>query len=47
MAKYSKMMMGKEVGDAEVYAKPHTMTGEKVSAKENPGSGKNLSLPIL
>ena len=43
MAKYSKMMMGKEVGNAEVYAKPHTMTGEKVSAKENPGSGKNLS----
>jgi hypothetical protein len=43
MAKYSKMMMGKEVGDAKVYAKPHTMTGEKVAAKENPGSGKNLS----
>ena len=43
MAKYSKMMMGKEVGNAEVYAKPHPMTGEKVSAKENPGSGKNLS----
>ena len=43
MAKYSKMMMGKEVGDAKVYAKPHTMKGEKVAAKENPGSGKNLS----
>jgi hypothetical protein len=40
---YSKQMMGKEVGDAKVYAKPHTMKGEKVSAKENPGSGKNLS----
>jgi hypothetical protein len=43
MAKYSKMMMGKEVGDAKVYAPPHTMKGEKVVAKENPGSGKNMS----
>jgi hypothetical protein len=43
MAKYSKMMMGKEVGDAKVYAPPHTMTGEKVTAKENPGSGPNRS----
>ena len=40
---HSKKMMGKEVGDAKVYAKPHTMKGEKVSPKENPGSGKNLS----
>jgi hypothetical protein len=43
MAKFSKKMMGKEVGDASVYAKPHTMQGEKVVAKENPGSGKNMS----
>ena len=43
MAKYSKMMMGKEVGDAKVYAPPHTMKGEKVAPKENPGSGPNLS----
>jgi hypothetical protein len=43
MAKYSKMIMGKEVGDASVYAPPHTMTGEKVTAKENPGSGPNRS----
>jgi len=43
MANYSKKMMGKEVGDAKVYAPPHTMTGAKVSAKENPGSGPNLS----
>jgi len=43
MAKYSKMMMGKEVGDAKVYAQPHTMKGEKVAAKENPGSGPNRS----
>ena len=43
MATFSKKMMGKEVGDAKVYAPPHTMTGSKVSAKENPGSGKNMS----
>jgi hypothetical protein len=43
MAKFSKKMMGKEVGDAKVYAPPHTMKGEKVAAKENPGSGPNLS----
>jgi hypothetical protein len=30
MAKFSKKMMGKEVGDASVYAEPHTMTGGKV-----------------
>jgi hypothetical protein len=43
MATFSKKMMGKEVGDAKVYAKPHTMSGEKVSSKENPGSGPNRS----
>jgi|APCry1669188910_1035180.scaffolds.fasta_scaffold104469_1 hypothetical protein len=43
MATYSKKMMGKEVGDAKVYAAPHTMKGEKVAAKENPGSGPNMS----
>ena len=43
MATYSKKMMGKEVGDAKVYAPPHTMTGAKVSGKENPGSGPNMS----
>ena len=30
MATFSKKIMGKEVGDAEVYAEPHTMTGGKV-----------------
>ena len=43
MATFSKKIMGKEVGDAKVYAPPHTMKGEKVAAQENPGSGKNLS----
>ena len=43
MATYSKKMMGKEVGDASVYAKPHTMTGKAVSAFTNPGSGPDHS----
>ena len=30
MAKFSKKVMGKEVGNAEVYAQPHTMTGKAV-----------------
>ena len=28
MATFSKKMMGKEVGQASVYAKPHTMSGK-------------------
>ena len=43
MATFSKKMMGKEVGDAKVYAKPHTMTGKAVSVSANPGSGPNRS----
>jgi hypothetical protein len=43
MAKFSKKMMGKEVGDASVYAKPHTMNGKEVKASTNPGSGANRS----
>lgn len=30
MAKFSKKVMGKEVGSAEVYAQPHTMSGKTV-----------------
>jgi hypothetical protein len=30
MAKFSKKVMGKEVGDAKVYAEPHTMDGKKM-----------------
>ena len=37
MATFSKKMMGKEVGDAKVYAKPHTMSGKAVNASTNPG----------
>ena len=43
MAKFSKKVMGKEVGAAEVYAKPHTMSGKEVKASTNPGSGPNRS----
>jgi len=35
MATFSKKMMGKEVGDAKVYAKPHTMDGK-------PGTGAKV-----
>jgi hypothetical protein len=43
MAKFSKKIMGKEVGDASVYAVPHTMTGEVVKASTNPGKEPNRS----
>jgi hypothetical protein len=43
MATYSKKMMGKEIGDAMVYAEPHTMKGKKVTPQENPGSPPNMS----
>jgi hypothetical protein len=41
MATFSKKLMGKEVGPASVYAKPHTMTGKVVKAESQPGSGPN------
>jgi hypothetical protein len=43
MATFSKKVMGKEVGSAEVYAEPHTMTGKATKAESNPGSGPNHS----
>jgi hypothetical protein len=43
MAKFSKKIMGKEVGDASVYAVPHTMTGKVVKASTNPGKEPNRS----
>jgi hypothetical protein len=36
-------MMGKEVGQASTYAKPHTMSGKSVALEENPGKGPNKS----
>jgi hypothetical protein len=43
MATYSKKMMGKEVGDADVYAEPHTMTGKKMPISSNPGKPSSMS----
>lgn len=34
MAKFSKKVMGKEVGSAEVYAQPHSMSGKAVTQAE-------------
>jgi hypothetical protein len=34
MAKFSKKLGGKEVGDASVYAQPHTMSGKPLRVKE-------------
>jgi hypothetical protein len=39
MAKFSKKVMGKEVGQANVYAEPHTMTGKVVKAEDVKGAG--------
>ena len=39
MAKFSKKIMGKEVGDAVVYAQPHTMSGKSMSVKDSLNNG--------
>ena len=43
MATFSKKMMGKEVGDGKVYAKPHTMAGKATTVSTNPGKEPNNS----
>lgn len=43
MAKFSNKRMGKEVGNAAVYAKPHTMSGKAVGIEPNPGKMPNRS----
>lgn len=43
MATFSKKMMGKEVGSASTYAKPHTMSGKAVAMETNPGKAPNRS----
>jgi len=43
MAKFSDKRMGKEVGNAAVYAAPHTMTGKAVGIEPNPGKMPNCS----
>jgi hypothetical protein len=35
MAKYSMKKNGKEVGDAKVYAEPHTMSGKKITTAKS------------
>ncbi len=35
MAKFSKKVMGKEVGSADVYAKPHTMAGKEITTAKD------------
>ena len=47
MATYSKKMMGKEVGDASVYAKPHTMSGDTVTdSRTNMGSANTVNMSV-
>ena len=43
MATQSMKKMGKEVGPASLYAKPHTMAGKAVTVESNPGKGANRS----
>lgn len=43
MASYSMKKGGKEVGDASVYAEPHTMTGKAMKASTNPGKPSDVS----
>jgi hypothetical protein len=43
MAKFSDKRMGKEVGNAAVYAQPHTMSGKAVGISSAPGSMPNRS----
>ena len=43
MAKFSKKMMGKEVGDAATYAAPHKMNGKPLMMSENPGKDSSIS----
>ena len=43
MAKFSKKVMGKEVGDAATYAVPHKMNGKPLVMSENPGKDSSIS----
>jgi len=44
MANFSKKIRGKEIGDASVYAPPHTMAGKPFVISENPGKEPNRSM---
>ena len=37
MARFSKKVGGREIGDAAVYAKPHTMRGEPIAVPATGG----------
>ena len=39
MVKFSDKRMGKEVGNASVYAQPHTMTGKSMSVNDSLNNG--------
>jgi len=43
MAKFSKKVMGKEVGSASTYAAPHKMNGKPLVMSENPGKPSSIS----
>ena len=43
MATQSMKRMGKEIGSASLYAKPHTMSGKAVAISGNPGKEPNRS----
>jgi hypothetical protein len=43
MAKFSDKRMGKEVGNAAVYAEPHTMDGKAMKISSTPGKEPNRS----
>jgi hypothetical protein len=43
MANFSKKIRGKEIGDASVYAQPHTMAGKPFVISDNPGKTPNRS----
>ena len=43
MATQSMKKMGKEVGPASLYAKPHTMSGKAARMESNPGKAPNMS----
>ena len=44
MATFSQKLMGKEVGSAAVYAKPHNMAGKSVTVEANPGKGEDMGM---
>lgn len=47
MAKFSKKVMGKEVGQASVYAKPHTMSGGPVTDnRANTGRADTVNMSV-